>query len=384
MIYVNLVCGKCDFMTEILHVVGSLDTGGVEMLLLNYYKNMDRSKCHWNIITPIERNHKIGLAERELRELGASIYYMPRKLPFFFKQLYVFNSFVKSHRFDVIHCHLDEFSAFYLFFAKKYGLKVRIAHCHIAHTQRGFLFEAISKMIKPFLHNLYTYKFACSKDAALFLYGSLENVYILHNAIDIKKFEYNIEHRNNIRLRFHIEDKIVIGCVGRFHWQKNHMMLIDIFYEIQKCNDAVLLLVGNGKLEREIHDKVRDLNIEEKVIFVGATMDVEQYLSAMDCFVLPSRYEGLGIVYIESLSTNLTTYATLERVPHEVAISDNMHFISIDEQPVAWANDIINSIRQSKVRNSNNDFVRAAHYDIITEAVLLQNKYEELIAACNQ
>ena len=366
-------------MIEILHVVGSVDSGGVEMLLLNYYKHIDRTKIHWNIVTPVDSNKQTkGLAEVELEKLGATVYYVPRKNPHFLKQLFVFDKLLKSHHFDIIHCHLDELCTIYLSMAKRRGIKTRIAHCHIAHTQRGRIFELVAAVLKPFLNKCLTDKFACSMDAAQFLYGSTQGAFIMRNAIDAKRIRFNEEYRTETRKNLDIsDDETVMGCIGRFSYQKNHEMLLKIFYEFQKLTNAKLLLVGNGELDNDIKNKVEELGLAEKVIFAGVTDHVEKFLSAMDCFVMPSRFEGLGIVYIESLATDLLTYATDERVPHEVAISSKMHFLSIDASPKSWAEDIQNEIVSEKLigRSPDNSFVANAGYEITSAAKTLENKY---------
>lgn len=364
-------------MIEILHVVGGVGTGGVEILLLNYYKHIDRTKIHWNIVTPVDSKRKEkGLAEVEFEKLGATIYYMPRKNPHFIKQLFVFDKLLKTHHFDIIHCHLDELCSIYLTMAKRRGIKVRIAHCHVAHTQRGRIFEIVSAILKPYLNNSLTDKFACSLDAAKFLYGSTDNVFIMHNAIDTKKIVFNEGSRMLIRKKYEIpENVIVMGCVGRFTYQKNHEMLLKIFSEFQKLCNAKLLLVGNGEIEDEVKKMAKDFGVLNNTIFAGITTHVEEYLSAMDCFVMPSRFEGLGIVYIESLSTNLLTYATAERVPHEVAISSKMHFLSINATPKTWAEDIYKQLQQQQKRTSDNTFVEEAGYEIVSAAKVLENKY---------
>lgn len=365
-------------MIEILHIVSTVTTGGVEMVLLNYYRNIDRNKIHWNIATTTDPNQKEkGLAEAELEKLGATIYYLPHKKPNFIKHLYSFSRLLKKRHFDIVHCHLDELCATYLPITRLYGIKKRIAHCHLAHTHRGKFDEFACAVMKPLLRFGVTEKFACSKDAATFLYGSTENVFIMHNAINANKIRFTETNRMKIRHKFQIRDcETVMGCIGRFYWQKNHEMLLDIFYEFQKMCDARLLLVGNGVLENDIRNKAIHLGILDKIIFAGTTNQVEAYLSAMDCFVMPSRYEGLGIVYIEAQATNLITYATTERVPHEVSISPFMHFMSINDSPKLWAEDVYKVVlHERNTRSMDNAYVKKAGYEIASAAKVLENKY---------
>lgn len=364
-------------MIEVLHVVSTVTTGGVEMVLLNYYRHIDRTRIHWNIATTTDPNKKEkGLAEFELEKLGATIYYLPHKKPNFIKHLYVFSKLLKKHHFDIVHCHLDELCAAYLPIARAHGIKKRISHCHVAYTKRGFFDELAYSVFKIFMEYGITDKFACSTDAATFLYGSADNVFIMHNAIDSNLIKFDMTSRKAIREKYIIkEDEIVMGCVGRFDPQKNHEMLIDIFWEFQKKCNARLLLVGSGVLENDIRNKAKHLDILDKIIFAGTSNNVNALLSAMDCFVMPSRYEGLGIVYIEAQATNLPTYATTERVPHEVNISPNMHFLSINDSPRKWAKDIYDELKNTPPRTVDNTFVEDAGYDIVSAAKILERKY---------
>lgn len=367
---------------EILHVTASLDSGGVETLLANFYEYIDKQRFHWTIITMVGRNHNIGIAEKRLRALGADVFYMPRKVPYFFQQLYVFDKFIKKNKFDVIHAHVDEFNAFYLLIAKYRGIKHRISHCHIAHTRRGTIFELLSFIVKPILKISLTDKMACSKDAACFLYGKDSDTYIMRNAIEFSRFHFCEERRLCVREKYNLSNKLVMGCVARFDFQKNHEFLIDIFYEFHRIVDnAYLLLVGNGKLECEIRKKVSGLGLEKYVYFVGTTDNVGDFLCAMDCFVLPSRYEGLGIVYIESQAEGLPTFATLESVPHEVAITDRMYFISKMNNPAEWAMQISNILKDVAYRDRDVPLsvLKSSGYELQTAVEELEKEYARII-----
>lgn len=366
---------------KILHVTAALDTGGVETLLTNYYKYFNRDDFDWSIITMVDKNHKEGVMENNLKKMGVKVFYMPRKIPTFFQQLICFNRFLKNHHFDIIHCHVDEFNVFYLAIAKFHKIPVRISHCHIAFTHRGLIFEIISKIVKPMLRLTYTHSFACSKDAATFLYGDINHTYIMKNAINTNKFKFSIIAREKIRKQYNLENNFVVGCVGRFHWQKNHDFLLNVFYEILKIDHTSrLMLVGEGELKTNIVKKAKHLEILDKIIFIGTTNEVESYLSCMDVFVLPSRYEGLGIVYIESQATNLHTFAPIEAVPHEIAISPYMHFISNTKTPKDWALQIHNIKSLSNNRLYFNNYIEASGYEIKNASANLQKKYKKLIS----
>lgn len=371
-------------MIEILQVVSTLDTGGVETLLLNYYKHIDRSKFHWTFVFPADEIRNIGMCEMPLKELGADIYTLPRRQPNFFKHLLSYYFFImkSKHRFDIVHSHLDEMNTFYLGIAMILGIKKRISHCHVAFTKRGFFREFVCFLAKPLLQLTCTHKFACSYSAANFLYGNDKHVFIMKNAIDINHFKYNHIIRDNIRNKYNIDEKdVVIGCVARFFYQKNHQRLINIFSEYFKLNPySYLVLVGNGPLEHDIRQQIDNLKLGERVIFTGLTKKVGEFLNSFDCFVLPSRFEGLGIVYIESQVNNLHTFATKERVPVEVKISPYMHFISENENDINWAKQINETITQFKNnRKETTYFAENAGYEISSAAGVLEKKYCSII-----
>lgn len=367
-------------MIEVLHVLGSLDYGGVETLLLNYYRHIDRTKIHWNIVCPMDVCHVKSDVEKAYRELGASIHYIPRKIPNFYIHLAAYIKVIKSSQYDIVHCHIDEFSVFYVAIARLFGIRVRIVHCHIAHTRRGFFFELCSKMVKPFIPLFCTDRFACSLDAAKFLFGNTEGVYIMHNAIDSNRIKYIPSMREALRNHLGINNSFVVGCIARFHWQKNHKFLIEIFASLVNIKNCSLILVGEGPLYNETVELVKKYRLQEKVHFVGTTNCVEEYLSAMDCFVLPSRYEGLGIVYVEAQAADIETFATEERVPHEVSFTERMHFISERKNPKEWAEQIISFAGQNhNSRRDRRKDVCEAGYEIMVEALRLQKKYISLM-----
>lgn len=366
-------------MIEILHILGSVDAGGVETLLTRFYLYTDKTKYHWNFIVPVADDHKIGLCELKLREMGCNIYYIPRKIPTFRKHLLGFCKILSQAKFDIIHCHNDELAAIYLTIAKSYNIKIRIAHCHIAHRNNGIMFELISTVLKPIVKYVANSYFACSQDAGEFMFGK-KPFFILHNAFELDKYKFSITSRSLLRKKLDVSDNIVIGCVGRFDYQKNHIFLINVFNEIVNlCKNAKLLLIGTGILEKEIREKINSYNLNDRVIFTGVVDNVEDYLCAMDYFVLPSRFEGLGIVYIESLASDLPTFAPFETVPHEIALTPNMHFISNQENGAYWAKTIINTPINSN-RKDVTPKIGNFGYEIQKESEQLSAKYDSLLS----
>lgn len=226
----------------------------------------------------------------------------------------------------------------------------------------------------------------CSELAGRWLFGNKEydkgNVYLLNNAIDLDKFKYDEKLRKETRKELNIKDStIVIGCIGRFVEQKNHTFLIDIFNEVHKQNkDSILLLAGQGPLENEINLKVNELGLSESVLFLGQKNDVNKYYSVFDCYVMPSIYEGLGMVYIEAQVSGLSCVASNE-VPSIAKINDNFKFIGLDEDVSVW----IEAIQElsNLERKDCSKQVASNGYDINKEVKKLEKKYSGMWAAKN-
>ena len=227
--------------------------------------------------------------------------------------------------------------------AKRQKIKHIIIHSHNSNTPSGLLRKLLNALNKPFLH-LGTDFFACSKLAGEWLFGKnflkKHELKIINNAVDIDKYKFNAQTRENIRNELECREKFVIGHVGRFCYQKNHDFLINVFYEVQKEDkDMILLLIGEGELKEEIQEKVKKLNIQDNVIFLGTTNKVQNYLQAMDLFVLPSRFEGLPVVGIEAQASG-TKCLFSNNITKETKIVDNTEFLDLNVQE--WKNAILN------------------------------------------
>ena len=217
---------------------------------------------------------------------------------------------------------------------------------------------------------------ACSRHAGEWMFGKNSSFKIIHNAVDLSKYAFNQDVRDNIRNKLGINDKFVIGHIGRFCYQKNQEFLIDIFNEIHKSTDAVLLMIGSGKTESFIKSEIHKLGLDDKAIFIGNTLDVNEYYQAMDFFVLPSRVEGLGMVAVEAQVSGLPVICSTE-VPDEVAITNLVTFCPLSEPASEWAK-LILSHKVFERRDTTNE-IRNAGYDITKEAKILENYYLNMI-----
>lgn len=365
---------------RVLHRGMSYNYGGMETFIYNIYKNIDRSKIQFDFIVP--EDTKIAY-EDEIIKMGGRIYKeicSIKSKPI--KYLTYEKRFLKRHK-EIQIIHIHECSCCNLSILKhayRKKIPVRILHSHNNQYlfKRNIINKIKEKYYKSNLKKFTTNLFACSKDAGTWMFGDLDFT-VIHNAIDCEKFTFNLIERNKIRRELKLENKIVYGHVGRFHDQKNHIFMLDIFYEIvKKRSNAILLLIGDGENRKAIMNKIDKLKLNSNVILLGLKSNIPEYLSAMDVFLFPSLYEGLGISLVEAQASGLISFASEKVIPQEVKITDLVNFISLDLSAKEWAEKIMDvDITSIEKREEYSMQVKNAGYDIKLEALKLQNFYLE-------
>lgn len=366
--------------TRLLHMIGSLEIGGSQAMVMNLYEKIDRRNLQFDFI--IDHPDQTYLADR-IKALGGKVYFMPT-----FKGWNVFeiqqswNSFFEEHpEYKVLHSHVRSYASIYLPIAKKHGLKT-IIHSHSTSNGKG-VSSAVKALMQYPLRFQADYFMSCSDKAGRWLFGKRitqsNNYMVIPNAIDSERFVFGEKKRNQIRSELSIEDKFVVGHVGRLTEPKNHSFLLEVFAELRKTRkDAVLLLVGDGKLKKTIEEKIQSLNLDKSVLLLGSKSNTYDYYQAMDVFAFPSLWEGLGIAAIEAQASGLPCVVS-ERIPEEINIGAGLiHVVSLDEGKEVWAK-AINSY-ESECRFSRVDEVKKAGYDISENAKLIQKFYLDIIA----
>lgn len=354
---------------RILQVVTYMGRGGLETMLMNYYRNIDRSKVQFDFLT--HRSEKADYDD-EIEALGGKIYHLPRLNPFSRGYLSALDRFFKEHReYQVVHCHQDCLSGVVLKVAKANGVKFTIAHSHNANQDKNlkYLVKIVAKRnITKYADKL----FACGQEAGQWMFNT-DDFEVLNNAIDTDRYTYDEEKSKDIRKSLGVEGKFVVGHVGRFNPQKNHEFLIDIFDEVQKIEpDSVLMLVGDGDLRGNIENKVKALGIEDKVKFMGIRSDVNDLMQAMDVFLFPSLYEGLPVTMVEAQASGLKCIIS-DKVPTECALTDNVQVVKLEDSPKIWANQVL-EYKNYERRNTKQD-IEKANFDIKANAKWLQEFY---------
>lgn len=366
---------KQDNPIRIAQIIGKWVGGGVEAVVMNYYRFIDHKKIQFDFICD---DDSTNIPYEEIERLGGKVILIPR-----YQQIFKYHKELKKilqqGNYKIVHSHINALSVFSLFAAKSAKVPVRIAHSHSTTNKKEWKKNIIKQILVPFSKIFATHYFACTEHAAKWLFGNKTfnngEVFVLNNAIDLKRFEYNKNIRNKKRNELNItEDTLVIGNIGRFVQQKNHNFLIEIFKEIYiKNNNSILLLVGQGPLEDEIKNKVEMLGLKENVRFLGQRLDVDELYQAFDTFLLPSLYEGLGMVYVEAQAAGLYSFASTE-VPSIAKVTENMEFISLDEAPEKWAEILLNKYGV-KNRNGYRETIANNGFDIEVEVKKLEEKY---------
>lgn len=365
-------------LIRILHVVGAMDRGGAEVLLMKLYENIDRDKVQFDFLV---HTHKHSLFDKEILALGGKVYKLENT---FFKntlrylrELYLF---FKNHpEYDCVHSHMNNMSGYILWMAKKANIKFRIAHSHVSFPNvdlfRGLVWRIGRKLILTNADCV----FGCSSEAVVYLTKRIpdgKKRIVLQNAIDINFFNFNNQERDFIRKKINVgKETFIVGNIGRFEKVKNHLFLIEVFNKLLKLkNNAVLVLIGTGSLLPEIQKKVKELNIDKNVKFLGDRSDVPSLLNVMDVFFMPSLYEGLGIVLIEAQANGLPCVAS-DTIPKEADINAGLiNFLSLDIDKSKWRDTILNANRNNNIKDPQ-IAAKEAGYDIKEVSMWLQNYY---------
>lgn len=358
---------------RIAQVMGKWVGGGVEAVVMNYYRNIDKTKVQFDFIFDDDSN---DIPYDEIKELGGKVILIPpyQKVIKYHKEL---KRVLKEGNYKIVHSHINVLSVFSLYAAKKANIPVRIAHSHSTTNKSEKKKNLLKQVLRPFSKIFATHYFACTEHAGVWMFGEKEDIYILNNAIDLEQFKYSKKSRNEIRKEFNInEDTLVIGHIGRFVNVKNHDFILDLFKNLQdKEPNSVLLLVGQGQLMDKIKEKTKELNLEDKVIFAGQRNDINKFYQAFDVFLFPSLYEGFGMVLIEAQTSGLYSIAS-KFVPSIAKATENVEFLDLNDPLDKWTNIILDN-RNNKRKNYIEQIKRHG-YDITTEAKKLEDKYLEL------
>lgn len=373
-----------DKRIKVLVLITAMDRAGAETMMMNYLRHIDRDKIHMDFV--VNRKYESDY-EKEIKELGSEVYHLSPIYPHTVsKYKREFKRFLKEHPdYDVIHSNLEERSAYPLAIAKKSGIDLRIVHAHsnLKHVDIKYLFRLY---LRKKLRGKYTHSFACSTGTAKWLFGDDKRTIIVRNAIDTDEFKFDPVKRKKAREELGLDDDTyVIGHVGRFSYEKNHKYLLKTFAEVNKMRPkSRLVLIGGGKnkseqqLKKEIIKTIDELNLKDKVIMLGVRDDMPYIIQAFDLFALPSLSEGFPLTLMEAQALGLKCLVS-DRVPKECNITGTVKYLSVHTSPeeVAWEALVLKDKRVDPYEM--NTKIKAAGYDIKTNAMWLERVYSKAI-----
>lgn len=362
-------------MKKVLCIVGSMDAGGAETFLMKMYRTIDKTKYQLDFGVT-----RAGIYDDEIKKLGGKIHIVIPKTKGVYKSFKSIKDIVKMYNYKyVMRISQNSISAIELYAAKKGGASRTIYRSSNSQVCGGKIESITHKLCMPLAKYIPDVCIAPSTEAAEFMFGKNcvmnGKAQLLHNAIDLNMYTYKEEWRNETRRVLGIENKIVLGHIGRFNIQKNHDFLINVFSEIYKNKkNTILLLVGTGELTDVIRKKVKGLNLEDVVIFAGVRKDIPQLLCAMDIFIFPSLFEGLPNTVIEAQATGLPCVIS-DKITREAQVTENVFYLPINDINM-WYKKIIDIIDNKNIlRKKHDEEFKKAGYDIESAA----NKFIQLI-----
>lgn len=364
---------------KILQLTGEpILSGGQESFIINVVKNMNMDGINIDILTPYycKNNFYKGIIEA----LSGNVYSLNCKFnpgSLRWNIVYPLYTFLKGNHYDVIHIHSGSTTVLALasLIAKLSGIKKIIVHSHCTGRVKDMKYYLLKLLTFPFLRYIPNYYCACSEEAGIWKFPKsivYKRLKIINNGIDLNLFKPQIDVRNSLKRKLNIADQtLVVGHVGRFTIEKNHEFIIKVFSKLCSIvNDSKLLLVGDGELLQNMRNLVKDLNIEDKVIFTGNVSDVYNYMQVMDVFLFPSFWEGLGLVAIEAQGVGIPIIAS-KNVPSEMKLTDDVTFLDLNIN--IWVEQIL---KFSKLkRKCNAKYIQNAGYAITLTSQELRNIY---------
>ena len=362
-------------MIRVLQEVATMDVGGVERLLYDYYTNLDSGEIAFDFV--IFDREKEGIFEKPLAEKGCRFHCVPRVKGLGLRYIRALWKILRDGQYQVVHAHRGSRSFFVLLLAWAAGVPVRIAHSHIAfEPDKNVIKHLKTEVFKRLCRIFATDLFACGDDAARFMWGTSDpdKVRKMTNAIDTKRFHQALAARDEMRSSLGIRDEFVLGTVARIDVQKNPMYLLKIARAVQRSGKkAVLLVVGTGPMEQEVKQRAREMGLEGFVRFLGVRKDIPELLAAMDLFLLPSLFEGLPVTLIETQASGLPALVS-DRVTGEMDKVGLIRFLPLEEDAACWADAVLNAgINEDRPAYARK--VLAAGYDISDQAHKLGTFY---------
>jgi len=354
---------------RVLQIGMTKNIGGLETYLMQQFDYLDKKKVTYDFVN-ITSEDEIVFKDKIL-QAGSHIYGVRSRhsnpIRHYWQWIKLLHNIAGEYKAIVLNSNSITY-VFPVFIARFFGIPMRIMHSHNSGFEQkiGFIKKILIAMNRQLLKWGASDYFACSQLAGRWMFGKDVSFRVIPNAIECNKFRFDSSIRTDMRKALHLDGKFVIGHVGRFTYQKNHTFLIEIFREIHKINSrAVLLLIGDAVNDTSYYEsakkQIAQEGLTECVKFLGMRNDVPDLMKAMDCFLLPSRFEGLPVVGIEAQAAGLPCFFSYT-ITREVGLTELAHFISLEKSPEDWAKKIISS--HCTERSKFADVVAEKGYDI--------------------
>lgn len=359
-------------MLRILHIVSSMNYGGIQSFLMNVYNQIDRENIQFDFLVFSKENEY----KDEIENKGGFIYIVSPRNKGIIKQKKELKNFFLHNKYDIVHYHTSSLTNVEpLKVAQKFGVKNRIVHSHNTHQQGSKIHTFLHKINKKRIHKLATNYYACSESASDWLFQNTkvkkEEKKVLYNGIDLQQFYFSTNYRIEKQRELELDDMFVIGHVARLTEQKNQFFLLDIFKNIVQLKSNVkLLIIGEGNLENDLKKYAEELKINDSVIFFGTTKNTNKYYSVMDLFLLPSNHEGLPVTLVEAQANGLPCVVSKEAVSMESKINNNFYRMSIYDSAEEWAKKCLNIDSNIKLRKQKSKNIEIFDIKHISETLL--------------
>lgn len=363
--------------TKVLFIMNSLNCGGEENFVMNLYRSIDRQSFRIYFCIPDPDGQK-QYFEDEIRSNHDRIFKIPSKSRHPMDYYFQIKKIITKNRIKVVHYHSENsMMVLGLIAAKRAGAELLISHSHNSSVDNK-VHRVLHFLCRPLLNTVANQKYACSEVAGKWMYGN-QRFRMINNGIDLKKYSFHESIRKEIRQKYGVSEQFVFGHVGRFSAVKNHVFLLQAFHEFLQniSSQAVLFLLGEGDLQKQIQEQAVEYGIEDKVFFMGNCNNVNEYLQAMDCFLFPSVYEGLPVSLVEAQASGLPCIVS-DQVSKESAITSIMKFCPINQGTGSWVAEMEKQFSRKKDRHlSSEDEKRMKKYDIKRIAKYLERQYRK-------
>lgn len=366
-------------MIRVLHIMGCSDAGGISSVVLNYYRHMDRTKFRFDIGLTIPT---VGQNGRALQELGSHIHFLPLKSESLSAYETALTDLLKKENYDAVHVHDSETCYVTLRIAKKAGVPCRVAHCHTTSPWEGIKGE-LRRLSGCVLNYHYASRvIGCGRLAGERIFGKHNmkrpRAMVLPNAVETEKFAFDPTVRQEVRQELGVEDRFVIGMVGRLADQKNYPFALELMAKLRHTMpDAILVAAGNGPDEDMLRDMIEKLGLKNQVKLLGRRADVNRLYQAFDLFLMPSLYEGFPVAAVEALSSGLPALLS-DEITGELSVFSAVEYLSLKNQE-PWLQAIARH-RTPADRRARQQEVRKHGLDIRDTARMLEQVYAEDVA----